>query len=52
MLYEVITDAVVQIARSCVGIAALIGAPRINENERGKKLYNSAFFLSERNNFV
>ncbi len=38
--------AVVQIAKSCVGVAALIGAPRINENERGKKLYNSAFFLS------
>ena len=40
-------DAVKEIAKSCVGIAALIGAPRINENERGKKLYNSAFFLSD-----
>lgn len=39
--------AVDQIAKSCVGVAALIGAPRINENERGKKLYNSAFFLSD-----
>jgi len=39
--------AVVEIAKSCLGIAALIGAPRINENERGKKLYNSAFFLAD-----
>ncbi len=35
------------IAKHCRGIAAIIGAPRINENERGKKLYNSAFFLSD-----
>jgi len=35
------------IAKSCVGIAALVGAPRINENERGKKLFNSAFFLAD-----
>ncbi|HPF50436.1 MAG TPA: NAD+ synthase [Draconibacterium sp.] len=40
-------ETVVKIAKSCVGIAALIGAPRINENERGKKLYNSAFFLAD-----
>ncbi|WP_346861381.1 NAD+ synthase [uncultured Draconibacterium sp.] len=40
-------DAVAVIAKSCVGIAALVGAPRINENERGKKLFNSAFFLAE-----
>ena len=37
-------DAVEVIAKSCVGIAAVVGAPRINENERGKKLFNSAFF--------
>ncbi len=40
-------ETVVLIAKSCVGIAALVGAPRINENERGKKLFNSAFFLNE-----
>lgn len=39
--------AVAKIAENCVGIAAIIGAPRINENARGKQLYNSAFFLNE-----
>ncbi len=39
--------AVGEIAKSCVGIAAVVGAPRINENERGKKLFNTAFFLAE-----
>lgn len=39
-------ETVTQIAKHCVGIAALVGAPRVNENERGKKLFNSAFFLS------
>ncbi len=38
--------AVSKIAKSCVGIAAIVGAPKINESERGKQLYNSAFFLS------
>jgi NAD+ synthase (glutamine-hydrolysing) len=36
---------VAKIAENCVGIAAIIGAPRINENARGKQLFNSAFFL-------
>jgi NAD+ synthase (glutamine-hydrolysing) len=40
-------NAVLQIAENCVGIAAIVGAPRINENARGKQLYNSAFFLNE-----
>ena len=35
------------IARTCVGIAALVGGPSINEDARGKKLYNSAFFLKD-----
>ncbi len=38
-------EAVSGIAGACRGIAAIIGAPRINEHERGKKLYNSAFFI-------
>ncbi len=38
-------ETVKQIAASCIGIAAIVGAPRINENEQGKTLYNSAFFL-------
>jgi NAD+ synthase (glutamine-hydrolysing) len=40
-------NAVLNIAEHCIGIAAIIGAPRINENARGKQLYNSAFFLNE-----
>ncbi|QGY45148.1 NAD+ synthase [Maribellus comscasis] len=40
-------DTVRKIAASCHGIAAIIGAPRINKRERGKKLYNSAFFISD-----
>ena len=40
-------NAVLNIAEHCEGIAAIIGAPRINENARGKQLYNSAFFLNE-----
>ncbi|MFW5830975.1 MAG: NAD+ synthase [Prolixibacteraceae bacterium] len=38
--------AVEKIAAECHGIAAVVGAPRINENERGKTLYNSALFLA------
>ncbi|OFX56218.1 MAG: NAD+ synthase [Bacteroidetes bacterium GWA2_30_7] len=36
-----------KIATLCDGIAAIIGAPSINSNERGKNLFNSAYFLSE-----
>lgn len=35
------------IAGHCTGIAALVGGPSINEQERGKKLYNSAWFIAE-----
>ncbi len=40
-------EAVSEIAASCIGVAAIIGAPKINENERGKQLFNSAFFLAD-----
>lgn len=40
-------ETVHKIAAHCLGIAAIVGAPRINESERGKKLYNSAFFLAD-----
>ncbi len=40
-------ETVEMIAKHCNGIAAIVGAPRINESDRGKKLYNSAFFLSD-----
>ncbi|MCK3684671.1 NAD+ synthase [Maribellus sp. YY47] len=39
--------AVNEIARYCTDIAAVVGAPRINIHDRGKNLYNSAFFLAE-----
>ncbi len=34
-----------KIAEHCIDIAAIIGTPIINENEFGKKLYNSAVFI-------
>lgn len=37
--------AIDQIAACCTGIAAIVGAPSINPEPRGKKLFNSAFFL-------
>lgn len=39
-------DAVAEIARHCTGITALVGAPVINEGERGKKLFNGAWTLA------
>lgn len=38
-------NAVAKIATFCTGIAAIIGAPRINQNEKGKQLFNAAFLL-------
>ncbi|AHW60152.1 NAD+ synthase (glutamine-hydrolysing) [Draconibacterium orientale] len=40
-------DAVAEIAKHCHGIAALVGAPRINQHERGKTLFNAALFLAD-----
>jgi NAD+ synthase (glutamine-hydrolysing) len=40
-------DAVQKIAAHCVGVAAIVGAPKINESERGKQLFNAAFFLAD-----
>lgn len=37
--------AIDQIATCCTGIAAIVGAPSINPEPRGKKLFNSAFFM-------
>ena len=36
-----------QIASCCVGIAALVGGPSLNPSQKGKMLFNSAFFLAE-----
>ena len=37
--------AIDQIAACCTGIAAIVGGPSINPEPRGKKLFNSAFFI-------
>ena len=34
-----------RIAEHCIGIAAIVGGPSINPEPRGKKLFNSAFFM-------
>lgn len=36
-----------EIANHCRGISAIVGAPTLNSNPQGKKLYNSALLLSE-----
>ncbi len=40
--------AIALIAIHCDGIAAIIGAPAINENETGKRLYNAAYFIENK----
>ncbi|MGM0407804.1 MAG: NAD+ synthase [Bacteroidota bacterium] len=40
-------DAVSEIAEYCKNIAAIIGAPTINYHQRGKRLYNSALFITD-----
>jgi len=45
--YDKCLETVQTIAQHCTGIAAVVGAPSINPNSMGKKLYNSAFFLNE-----
>ena len=39
--------AVAEIASACSGIAAIVGGPSINQDEKGKKLFNTAFFLQD-----
>ncbi len=38
-------EALIQIASHCTGIGAIVGGPSINPESRGKKLFNSAFFM-------
>ena len=38
---------VIEVAKECTGIAAIVGSPTINKKPDGKKLYNSALLLSE-----
>lgn len=35
------------IAKSCVGISAIVGSPQTNHLQHGKALFNSAFYLSD-----
>lgn len=43
---ESVNENVKLIASHCIGIAAIIGAPTLNPEEKGKHLYNSAIFLN------
>jgi NAD+ synthase (glutamine-hydrolysing) len=36
-----------EIAKSCIGITAIVGSPTLNRKQDGKKLFNSALVLSE-----
>jgi NAD+ synthase (glutamine-hydrolysing) len=40
-------DSIEIIREACTGIAAIVGAPTINDSQRGKKLYNSAIFIND-----
>ena len=44
---EKCNQTVMEIARECTGIAAIVGSPTINTKPEGKKLHNSALLLSE-----
>jgi NAD+ synthase (glutamine-hydrolysing) len=40
-------QAIDDLAKDCIGIAAIIGSPSVNPNKEGKDLYNSAYFLAD-----
>lgn len=40
-------SSIVQIAKHCEGIAAIVGSPSVNPKIEGKDLYNSAYFLAD-----
>jgi NAD+ synthase (glutamine-hydrolysing) len=40
-------ETVLDIAKECNGITAIVGSPTLNRNPEGKKLFNSALVLSE-----
>ncbi|HNS16460.1 MAG TPA: NAD+ synthase [Bacteroidales bacterium] len=39
--------AIHSLAQECQGIAAIVGAPSVNPNPKGKRLFNSACFLAD-----
>lgn len=45
---EKTNSAIKEIASHCDSIAAIVGAPDINNHPKGKKLYNSAFFIDNK----
>ncbi len=38
-------ESIAEISKHCINIAAIIGAPEINKNAHGKKLFNAAYFI-------
>lgn len=40
-------ETILKIAGECRGISALVGGPAINDCERGKKLFNAAWYLDD-----
>ncbi len=44
---EKCNETVYDIAKECHGITAIVGSPTLNENQEGKKLFNSALVLAE-----
>ncbi|MBN1337909.1 MAG: NAD+ synthase [Bacteroidales bacterium] len=40
-------NAIEQIARACINIAAIVGGPSVNPEVKGKNLFNTAFFLAD-----
>lgn len=40
-------QAVIEIAKQCKNIAAIVGSPSLNPAKTGKNLFNTAYFLSE-----
>jgi NAD+ synthase (glutamine-hydrolysing) len=39
-------ESIDRLASACTGIAAIAGSPVINENGKGKRLYNAAVFMA------
>jgi len=44
---EQCNTSLIEIAKYCTNIAAIVGLPTFNTNEKGKPLYNSAAFLAD-----
>ena len=44
---QICIASVERIAKECVGLAAIIGAPSLNPDVKGKRLHNTAYFLND-----